>query len=1030
MLTGLPFCGKTITAQAIAQEYAKQGFEVLATSSLDEGWGFFSHRSNEKRLLLLEDPFGAVQVTQSKLEQVRTLKKLINEQTSAIRKLIVTTRKDILFTVFNKRTVSECSIGSCPWLDLSMVDSGFAQMIWCAVYGNTEESMICFDRIRTHINRLEHGIFLEIGEIWNLKSTYSNVQEIIPQKIEDILHTARISSEDVVEKICSEGESSIAVFLALGVACNTIRKVSYQELAYILSDAEETPMLCPSKRGSRGVSLSFGEKREEAPTVYPAYAQPYSMSEKQSRILIEFERYGYITIERQTKAIRFLHPIFCYAARLLFLRELEHTLECDQLFALGYRAIGAINKNVGLCAVEILYGCLELNCEYREQILNTLLRALDSRYPAIRDKALLRLETVFDELDTEQQKQMIRAVQDTKFDKYVLWQDGEAICHPEDIIEVRPRRKTLSLTLDEINSIKTRSECSAEDMYYILCSNLKGHLSTQLLNIAMDYDESFIREAAVCLLFENHVKELEIDQYLNEFEDCGVVCQLFFGALQVWPQYTDTARQRMLDYFTNQLQRVSVAIRAEAFLDKFAREDYTGFCWDCFPVEEKQRVWETWCIVYTQFMLHLQVEFVWIDQVHMDECMRTMFQYVHDPNILKPLFRAWSDWLKRTKEASDYGMCLTDYVLQYLPSEDKDRQAFLRELLQTETTSLATSHMRYLTDGWDFLTAQERKFVKDTLLTPREDQQWLQAIVLTREVVPAELQILLLNETPTSAADWVSALRRKGLLEPCLNIYCGYPQPLWWNGYHHASKERWTSIIAEELKTGFELDGRAFKIALREFIYFEYEWNNCFEWCREEIWGSLLSEPQKRAAAFEELLRVTTTVCQTNQDVWTRYLGSCSSDELMQSFKAIAAVIEAIEYNQGKKGCFDLFSASFVNEYLYEFLPVDRLLMHLCNDILIFDSKNKKFAEKDFLELLDMDDLFGKFEATTLNFLRKKQVHMKSTHNLIRIVMKALNRKSIELSHGLEQQRLAAIELAHEQQKLFYDHYNLEKWRQ
>lgn len=1028
LLTGLPFCGKTITAQAIAQKYAQLGFEILETADLAEAMAFFNNHSDEKRLLLLEDPFGSVQVSEQRAEGVRMLRTIVLGKTSTVRKVIATTRKDILLTAFNRKTIEECSVGNCAWIDLSMVEATFAQTKWRAVYGDTEMSLQCFKRIREHINRHEHGVFFEIGEIQNLKSTYRDVVELAGQKMDSILRAARVSSEDVVDKIYGNGRDSIRVFLALSTTCSTIRRVTYQELAYVLSGAEETPGLYHLKTGFKGVCLSFGREDETLPLPRLAYAQSYGLSESENRILIQLEQYGYIAIERREKAIRFLHPIFCYAGQLLFMKELQDALDCDAVLSFVRRAVGALDKNVNLCAVELLHRCIEKTCEYQEQLIDTLLCALDSRYPAVRDKALLWLETVFDELKSEQQKQLVDTVKNTEFDQYVLWQDGEAICYPENMVEVTLSWKKPALTMEQVDALKTRVECSAENMYNVLQSSLRSHLPVHFLTIALSYDESFIREAAIRLLFEYHAEELDVGKYLNEFEDCGVVCQMFLGALQAWSQYSVIARQQILDYFTNQLRRASVAVKAEGFLDKFAREDYTEFSWDRFSEEEKRLVWEAWCVAFTQFMRQFQADFVWMDQPHMDQCMNTMLQYVNNPEVLKPLFFAWSEWLHKFEVLSDYGMCLAEYILRYLSPNDTDRFALLQELLQEETTSLVTSHVKYLTNGWNLLTEQEHELVKNTLLAPREDQQWLQAIVLTREEVPSELQMLLLDEVPMGSSDWLSALRKKKLLEPCLNVHCGYPQPLWWNGYHHAFMERWTSIIAEELKTEPNFDGRAFKTALREFVLDEYNYSPQFEAFRDEVWNHLLLDEQSRAFVLEELLRATTSVNQKNKKIWTRAVNCCRPDELTQLFKKIADVIEAVEYYQDE-GCYDLFDPDLITEYLYQFLPVDGLLIGMSQVAIFMAQKNQDYIKLGLTESQDMDGLYQQFEDKALNFYLEQLPRMKWTCKLVHYAMKLTGRKSPQLDSYLERQRLTSISRAKEQRKKFDDHYTVEKWR-
>ena len=243
LFTGLPFCGKTITAQAIAQGFAARGYDIHPTDDINEGMAFLNHCTHSKKLLLLEDPFGSMHASENRTEQARKLRRLVLEKSSADSKLIVTTRKDILFTAFDKKELAECSIGGLPWNDLTMQDISFAQKAWRAVYGDSDESAQCFSRIAGYILQKEKGVFLEIGEICNLKRTFPHVHALSCQTDEEILRHARISSEDVVDKLRGEGGDAVRIVLGLGFTCDTIRKTSYQDLAYVLSDAAEYPAL-------------------------------------------------------------------------------------------------------------------------------------------------------------------------------------------------------------------------------------------------------------------------------------------------------------------------------------------------------------------------------------------------------------------------------------------------------------------------------------------------------------------------------------------------------------------------------------------------------------------------------------------------------------------------------------------------------------------------------------------------------------------------------------------------------------------
>ncbi len=172
---------------------------------------FLNHCTHSKKLLLLEDPFGSMRASENRTEQAHKLRRLVLEKSSADSKLIVTTRKDILFTAFDKK-------------DLTMQDISFAQRAWRAVYGNSDESAQCFSRIAGYIRQKEKGVFLEIGEICNLKGTFPHVHALSRHTDEEILRHARISSEDVVDKLRGEGGDAVRIVLGLGFTCDTIRK--------------------------------------------------------------------------------------------------------------------------------------------------------------------------------------------------------------------------------------------------------------------------------------------------------------------------------------------------------------------------------------------------------------------------------------------------------------------------------------------------------------------------------------------------------------------------------------------------------------------------------------------------------------------------------------------------------------------------------------------------------------------------------------------------------------------------------------
>ena len=63
---------------------------------------------NDLRLLLLEDPFGHITLREDAHETWEKIAELINGKIASNRMLIITTRKDILLKVCNKRELKQC----------------------------------------------------------------------------------------------------------------------------------------------------------------------------------------------------------------------------------------------------------------------------------------------------------------------------------------------------------------------------------------------------------------------------------------------------------------------------------------------------------------------------------------------------------------------------------------------------------------------------------------------------------------------------------------------------------------------------------------------------------------------------------------------------------------------------------------------------------------------------------------------------------------------------------------------------------
>lgn len=1031
LLTGVPFSGKTSIAKFIAQKYAQNGYEIKQTSELDGDDGaffFFNSYVDDKRLLLLEDPFGSIQLKPDKFECIQKIQKLIIEKTSFERKIIITTRKDILLSAFDVLKLDMCVLDGNNWHDLTLKDSNFAWNYWCRLYGNDSTSLRCFQRIENYIREEDAGIFLEIGEISYLKKHYLSLDILEKEDVKKILIDVHISSKSIMNKIKMEGADSIRAFISLGICCNTIRSVILDDLAYVLSDAEEKPAFI--KRGKNiGVSFSFGKMDKEEPS-FPQYDKKYKIDSSTLKILQQFEKRGYIFRNRISNAIYFAHPIFYYASILLLFDEIETQWEHDEIIMIGRHAISALSKNVNLCVLDILWYCIQNNSYLEDTAIELILESLNSVFPATKDKSVVLLEKLFDRISCEQQDILVNAIKNYEFDKYLLWHNNEPFINPCSEREMCWNFSSLlgvesSISLAEVKKIKNKQDISPKQVYDLLHSNLADDLSFDFLNIVMTYDESMIRERAIYLIFKNYGKTLNyVKKYLTDFDNCNVIFALFRGAIESWFKYSKQNQELIINYFLLQLQRVSVTIMAKNFLETFG-DDYheNSLNWDLYNEEQTSKLWEVWCTIFSEFFLRIPPKYLRMDEAHMENTMNQAVKYVKDSRTLLSLFSSWNTWLIHSRCPTDYGLCVMEKILRYIPPNMQEREKLFCEMLTAQNTSIITSHIKHIIDNWEYTTKLEQQKTIDLFLTDRKDLIWIKAVALTRKYVPEKILYCIFKDNLFNKPidELVKTLRETNLLENCLNVHCGYPQPLWWNGYHHSYYQRWDNVMCEVLKTNV-LD-KSFDISLREFIDCEYNHEQRFSKMREQIWQMILSDEKKRENTLAALIKVSATQVQTNKELWKKYLDACNPQEKSIAYQKIADFIEPLEYYQnGDAGILELFEKDIIFDHIYPLLKADTIILSICELTKQLQNKPDWIIEETEEKTCDF------FETSITTMYDKYPPHMQLTNVIVKSVMKKINLNSEQLNKILEERRRTLIDIAHSKSESLDDQYDLNNW--
>ncbi|RYD01704.1 hypothetical protein N752_29450 [Desulforamulus aquiferis] len=546
----------------------------------------------------------------------------------------------------------------------------------------------------------------------------------------------------------------------------------------------------------------------------------------------------------------------------------------------------------------------------------------------------------------------------------ISWYDGM----PYFKVSERRRFSYFDWLHDEISSGEIDSlakkiadgiDVSPEKMWKFLKSRNSKVLSLSILEKALSYDESFIRGKAIRLIFENYAYKFEkVDEYLNSHEHPEVIYSLFRGALSSWRRYSSESRRLILNYFKNCLNIMSVAIRTKKFLENF-EDEYSRESINWSKVEEKDKIelWNVWHEIFVEFLNEFPSRYVRMDEPHMVRVTEHSLEYIKNEEKVIDLSRAWFNWLDRYLQYNlphDYGMSVAQYLMDGTGNKTDSRENIFQLLLSTKKTSFITTNIKVFIDCWNNLSDKEKRMVLDLYKSTRKDVNWVKAVSLNTKTIPYEIQVEILGESIDNKAisDVVDILTKKGLLEQCLNIHCGYPQPLWWNGYHHNNYILWDAVIVEVLRRN-ELN-KTFYIALREVIDLLYNYDDRRIANINDIYEEdLLKSPEKRKLAFETLLNVTVNQNQCNKELWDLLFQYSSQEEIEFYFDKIAKDIELVQYYQiGEGDIFALFDKSMIFKKIYPRLEVDNLIKSLVESMftlykVINDSKNTLEGFKD-----------------------------------------------------------------------------------
>ncbi|ULO04753.1 hypothetical protein H1230_16445 [Paenibacillus sp. 19GGS1-52] len=781
LLTGISLCGKSHMAEWIAELYrADQGYTYLKEVELDSAYRYLTVASSESRICFLEDPFGYTSLNQESRNAWSRLYTLI-EQLGPHRKLIVTSRKDLLQQLNGNPSQTTWSVGASKWRDLTVDNSAYAIKVW-SKYAKLQQLPDSIRDIVAAGMDVEPTAVLQPGQI---------------------RHLAFIEPHELINKSYAE-LSSLAKFDAVHLGQVFL---SWQE--------NEVVLLVTMVLGS---SVSFGIVERDLFAllnfVYDKSGLPEGIAQAQT-VCEKLESAGYIIYVDDR--LMFSHPTYYEAAMHTALTQGRYGKK---------RLLDILRQLLDSESVSIMLSCIRSfgriyeayqEKEFHSELRRMALQSLSSPYPNIRDEALVLLTTQIEELQDNEAETVTSYIKDYRFIDYNFkWHDG--IPKFEDtqdnrylpIDNVAITEEMFYTIAERLRSPEEASKVTPEEAWqlarvvddYSLDAEIKLIILKQLLT----YKEAFIREPAAFSLLSGYGENpLHVDLILGDPHPF-VVLQGIQGCFQGWSSWARDTRERVRTRLQEVLTVKINCVAVNDFMIKFTQKrDWFRLDYEHMSSQNKEEILHLWSTLLPIFLEYVPPQFLEIDEGYLFESTSKAASLFSEDQVVH-ITEAWISWIERMityRSPSDYGMGFLDFLLKHTTGSILYRESLAVRLLGNRDSYVVSMSLAEYINYWPRLHPQEQVQVLTVLQSDRIDARWLKAIALTRDEVPLEICRLLLGEpeglTLPLAATEIINLTDSGLLTDAIEVY-GREYGELYKLLGNTSNTLWPSIALELLK--------------------------------------------------------------------------------------------------------------------------------------------------------------------------------------------------------------------------------------
>ena len=972
LLTGTSQCGKTELAKTISNHFVNLGYDYQIHDNISELKRFLNSNTSDNKITILEDPFGHITLKENHIDVLRSLTEVISNKEKH-HYLIVSSRLDLLYNQFNTKSIIDCKIKNNDWFDLTIKNNEIVNSFWKAISEEQSVPKEIINIVSNGILETEENSLLQIGQLNYLAN--EEVVRLTNKKFSDLEHIARRDSKEIAENLKKSNHLSADILSYISICSNTIHKLLLSDLAYILSDSTELVSIT----NKEVFTSSFNDNKSP---FFPKYPTDTTLNQDTSNALNYLEERGFIYIVNDSLILT--HPNYYEAGRYLFFER--GSLKQKEKLDIYRKCIACLNTSTAYQASKNYFFIYDkIREDFKNEIFDIAFLGLDSIFPSVEDNSIIFLMNYILDLDEEYYNKLILKIQNGgTSSSYIHWQNNTPFISNESSFS----KVFDKIDLNVINKVEKQLSDNIlpkkhDAWIYLDTLKKKDNISFEKLRLLLQFNEAFIREKVIYEIFKRpNILNIKSINELFTDEHPTVIFSAIRASLLNWFFFTKKIKEIILELICISISKRQVAIRAFSLISTYSIDyGHESILRREFNDSQKKELWDIWGELYPICMEAVPLG-VHINSSRFGSTMDESLKYLNlekGINVLNSWYKRIDYQIKNNKILDEFEMAIADNLMKLTKKDYKIRKDIFSKLVTYKDTSFILSNLKWIIEYWTDLHKSEKEQIIKLTNSDRIDSRWIKAVILNSySSPPIELTQLILgiNKLDTKNVNEIYMLFPKQLIKDCLNVYCGFPQPLWWLAVHHHNCEFWEKIIRVILKNE---NNTGFDICLQEFLGhgvngFSIEWN---DW--EEIWLDLCTNVTNKQLLTKSLL-YNTANCTCNltyaNELWSILINSYSLlDRENELIEFIVQNFELFQQTGHKDDIFEIFEEKFIFKILKK-LPLDYFIFNLLDSSIPEQEEN--LEELILLSKKFNIRFFGTFNYIN-NSIKKDKVSEKLT---------------------------------------------------